>query len=135
MMCPHANHVLQQCVTTMRAASCPFIIQEILQRGTGAVCKAARHAYGCRVLQRLLEHWPGHVAGLADDLISEGLLLCRHTFGNYVMQHLLEYGSDQQRVELIQGMQKQALALGSDVRAAAPLSKAVLCASDTDRTA
>merc|ERR1719277_540556 len=133
MLCPNANHVLQQCITTMRAASCLFIVQEITQRGTGAVCKAARHAYACRVLQRLLEHWPSHVAGLADDLLSEGLLLCRHTFGNYVMQHLLEYGSEEQRLELIRGMQKHALALGCDVRAAAPLAKALQCASDIDR--
>jgi pumilio RNA-binding family len=73
--------------------------------------------------------------GLAEDLLSEGVILCRDAFGNFVMQHMLEYGSDEQRTELIQGMKKHVVALGSDVHAGAPLAKALLCASDTDRAA
>jgi len=135
MVCPHANHVLQQCITIMRAASCSFIVKELEGRGTGAICEAARHAFGCRVLQRLLEHWPSHTMGIAEDLLSEGLLLCRHTYGNFVMQQLLEHGCEEQRSRLVRSMAEHALALGPDPRAGASLAKAVEHASDEDRAA
>merc|ERR1719199_226882 len=54
--CPHANHVLQKCIETLRPSDSQFIIDELLQSGPRAVARAARHPYGCRVLQRLLEH-------------------------------------------------------------------------------
>lgn len=122
---PHGNHVVQQIICCMRAASCAFIVDEIAGRGTGAVCRVARHAFGCRVLQRLLEHWPECAERLVEDVVSEGVLLCRHSYGNYVVGHILEYSSEAHRHRLIKGMAHQALALASDARAGGPLAQAL----------
>jgi len=133
--CPHANHVVQQVIACMRASSCDFVVDEILGRGPGAVRRVARHALGCRVLQRMLEHWPDRAARLVDGLMAEGALLCRHEFGNYVMQHVLEYGSAEHRQALIAGMVRQAHELGPDAVAGGPLAKAIAHGACEDREA
>lgn len=133
MFCSHANHVLQLVISSMRASSCRFIIQEILQRGAGAVCKAARNVYACRVLQRLLEFCAEQADEVVNHLLSEGTLLCRHVYGNFVMQHVLEYGSDFHRGELVLEMEKHAMALGFDFRASAPLAKALAHSEEEQR--
>ena len=52
---------------------------------------AARHKYGCRVLQRLLEHARhDQLNGLVDALLAKAIPLSRHYFATYVMQHILE---------------------------------------------
>jgi len=72
MRCPHANHVVQKCIMTMRPHALQFIIDEIESRGAAGVRKIAKHQYGCRILQRLLEHCrPDQVQGLVEDLLAK----------------------------------------------------------------
>jgi len=95
--CPNANHVLQKCIDNLRPHDSQFVINEILQGGSGAVVRVAKHRYGCRVLQRLFEHCSsGQMQSLAEELIGDGVNLATHSFGNYVLQHLYEHGSESQ---------------------------------------
>jgi hypothetical protein len=56
------------------------------------VVQAARHRYGCRIIQRLLEHCGvDQVSPMVGDLLAHAPSLSSHIYGNYVMQHILEF--------------------------------------------
>lgn len=93
--CRNANYVLQKLITSLRPQASQFVIDEILQRGPGSGAYVARHQFGCRVVERLLEHCtPEQVSPLVEDLLDFGSQLCTDSFGNFVVQHVLEFGSD-----------------------------------------
>jgi hypothetical protein len=90
---PHANHVIQKCISTLRPCESQFIIDEILQQGPGAVVTVAAHQYGCRILQRLLEHFPSdRLQVLIEDVLCNVIVLSKHIYGSFFIQHLLEHG-------------------------------------------
>lgn len=91
--CPHANHVLQCCINNIPAEHMLFVVDEIMDR-EGGVRKIAKNQYGCRVLQRLLEHCSHEqekVTSMVEALLSDTVMLTMHEFGNFVVGHLLEY--------------------------------------------
>jgi len=93
MRCPHANHVLQKCINVMPPASLQFMIDELLS-DTGLVKKVAMHRYGSRIVQQLLKKCgPCQVDGLAEALLRDFVVLSCHTFGNFAVQHLLQFGT------------------------------------------
>lgn len=94
LRCPHANFVLQKIIGVLRPQQSQFIIDEIQSKGG---LKAARHRFGCRVLQRLLEHCTAlQVEPLVEELLQNASALSRHVYGHYVVQHVLEHGSESQ---------------------------------------
>jgi len=93
LKCGNANHVIQKCITTMKPASVQFIINELTHNGTGGAAHAARHRFGCRIIERLLEHCSEEqLTPLVEEILAEGVVLSGHIYGYYVMQHLLEHG-------------------------------------------
>jgi len=61
----------------------------------------ARHKFGCRVLQRLLEHCaPVQMVGIINALLLAGSRCCQHIYAHYVMQHICEFGSPEQQCEV-----------------------------------
>jgi len=93
--------VLQKCIGVLRPQESQFIIDELRLAG---ISKAARHRFGCRVLQRLLEHCTAQqLQEVVEELLLDASVLCNHIYGHYVLQHLLEHGSDSQvqRLSLI----------------------------------
>jgi len=106
--CPHANHVLQKYIVTMKPAACQFIVDELTRQGAGSACKLARHKYGYRVFQRLLEHlMPQQKSQLVEGLMTDCVSLSMHRYGTFVMQHILEYGSDTERAKIIAALVPQ----------------------------
>merc|ERR1712232_436064 len=97
---PHANHVLQKCIVELPPEACEFIVDELkFWDGVPAAEYLAKHRFGCRVFERLLEHCPKLVAGMVEELYHLNMRVpSLHAFGNYMVQHILEHGSlDQQR--------------------------------------
>merc|ERR1712176_548942 len=83
VMCPYANYALQKCVATLRPVDVQFIIDELSQGSN--VLELARHKFGCRLLQRLFEHCRAdQVHHLGGILLTEGIQLCRHNYGNSI---------------------------------------------------
>jgi hypothetical protein len=92
---PHANYTLQVCMTKLPADMWrDFILREL----EGHFGEAAKHVFGCRVLQRLIEHiGPKDLAPLVKEVITNHAVLrdvVHHKFGNYVVQHVLEYDTE-----------------------------------------
>lgn len=108
---PHGNHVLQKCIEVTPAPHLQFMLEELTQRengGPGEPCVAsfAKHRFGCRVIQRLLEHCDvgdgmdsadPALSTLVDQLLGVAGTLVKHKFGNFVVQTLLEQGAREDR--------------------------------------
>jgi hypothetical protein len=99
---PHGNHVLQKCIETLPNNSVQFVIDELGSGYRGGWATLARHRYGCRVEERLIEQFPEEMLGLLmTAVIADTHTLCYHPYGNYVLQHVLEYGSKEKRSQII----------------------------------
>eukprot|EP00933_Yihiella_yeosuensis_P019503 TRINITY_DN15795_c1_g1_i2.p1 TRINITY_DN15795_c1_g1~~TRINITY_DN15795_c1_g1_i2.p1 ORF type:complete len:334 (+),score=66.47 TRINITY_DN15795_c1_g1_i2:70-1071(+) len=134
LRCPHANHVLQKCISTMRPESSQFIIDELMEKGSGAALQVARHRYGCRILERLLEKCSSEqVSSLVNELVADSVALALHPFGKYVMHHLLEYCSKEQRRNCIDRLAQHISKLGRDPHATAVIGKALQHGSSQDQ--
>lgn len=134
MRCPHANHVLQKCFVTMRPQAVQFIINELVGKGAKAIIKAAQHEYACRVLQRMIEHCsPEQMDEIMETLLTVGETLSRHLYGNFVMQHILEHGTESHKHTLIVKLVEQVRVYGLDPRTSRVLRKALFCASGDDQ--
>jgi len=101
---PQANYVLQKCICLCKPSQLQFVIDEIACKNARSVTMVARHKYGCRIIQRLLEHCSQEQTNvLAQALLTEteAMDTCCHMFGNYAMQHLYEYGTVEHRRRLV----------------------------------
>lgn len=95
---PHANYVIQKVIEVLPMAQATFIADEL--RGMGV--EVARHRYGCRILCRLLEHSATDAGPMAvfNEVLQSVGGLCRHSFGHYVIQSILEHGTPEQRHQI-----------------------------------
>ena len=79
-------------------AKLQFIMNEVLENTINISC----HPYGCRVLQRVLEHCTSTQRNRALDAISRCHRdLLDDQYGNYVVQHVLKYGRDSDRESIL----------------------------------
>ncbi len=112
----NGNHVVQKCIEVMskkakRASEAgdegsadrhgrqiDFIIDDVLGNVTSLSC----HPYGCRVLQRILEHCVEAKKNDALDEISKcHNVLLDDQYGNYVIQHVLQFGRHSDRDSIL----------------------------------
>lgn len=104
----NGNHVIQKIIEVMsfkvklgegEIEVYDFILQDVL----AIVSELSCHPYGCRVMQRILEHCVEEQKEQALNCISccfEHLL--DDQYGNYVIQHVLQFGRDDDRNALLQ---------------------------------
>jgi len=131
--CPHANHVVQKCIVEMCPEALQFMIDELMS-WNGAATYLAKHRYGCRVFERLLEHCrPDQIQEMVGEVLANVGALCTHSFGNYVLQHLFEYGTEDQRQQLAALLVPRISRLCADSRAAAVIAKALENAPSEER--
>lgn len=136
---PHANHVIQRLVELLPPKALKFLLQE-LRKGWGA-CSMARHKFGCRVLERILEHFTAcretksELEEFLAGLMAELQVLSRHLFGNFVVQHLVEYGDDAQRTEVCRALRRDLRAAALDEHAVCVLDRALEWLPEDERSA
>ena len=75
-----------------------FIVDDVLSNVKALCC----HPYGCRVLQRMLEH----CVLFQKSATLDGIRHCHKAllddqYGNYVIQHVLQYGRESDRDSLL----------------------------------
>jgi pumilio RNA-binding family len=112
----NGNHVIQKCIEVMSMKAkiafakhdgeranffgeqIDFILNDVLDNVTPLSC----HPYGCRVLQRILEHCvePKKIQAL-DEIAKCHKILLDDQYGNYVIQHVLQYGRHQDRESIM----------------------------------
>lgn len=121
-----ANYVLQKIIQVLRPQACQFIIDEIMKTPAD-VPILARHQYGCRILQRLLEHCQAQqMEGLVKLLLEDATALVRHNYGTFVMQQIFDFGTEVQRQQLGECLFSTLGAMGNDENATQVLQKALI---------
>nr|AAX58753.1 PUF-domain RNA-binding protein [Physcomitrium patens] len=95
----NGNHVIQKCIECVPPAKINFIISAFYNQ----VVTLSTHPYGCRVIQRVLEHCTDEQKqkGIMEEILRSTCTLAQDQYGNYVVQHVLEHGRDYERTEII----------------------------------
>lgn len=87
--CKNANHVLQLCIRYLPPARAQFVIDEISKEEHG-MFRAACHRYGCRVVERLIEHCSSdQQLFIFEELLPYCGPICVHYYANHVFQMIL----------------------------------------------
>ncbi|CAK0797953.1 unnamed protein product [Prorocentrum cordatum] len=128
MRCPHANYVLQKALSSLQPEQLDFVVEELGSKGPVGIVQAARHKYGCRIVQRLLEHGGGAQADrVAEALCADALENCLHPYGNYAIQKVLQHSDPARRRALVGLLREHVAALGEDAYGSSVLTKALAC--------
>lgn len=112
----NGNHVIQKCIEVLNGRAkralamgdnhrasflreqIEFIVDDVLVNTISLSC----HPYGCRVLQRILEHCDHPKKIMVLDEIKKGhRTLLDDQYGNYVIQHVLQYGRETDRDSIL----------------------------------
>ncbi|CAH9094252.1 unnamed protein product [Cuscuta europaea] len=96
----NGNHVIQKCIECVPEDHIQFIISTFF----GQVVTLSAHPYGCRVIQRVLEHCkdPQTQSKVMEEILASVSTLAQDQYGNYVIQHVLEHGKPHERSIIIQ---------------------------------
>ena len=112
----NGNHVIQKCVEVMSHKAGNALvhgndddfhafnggIQFIVDCVTDDIIPLSCHPYGCRVLQRMLEHCIPQIKTFTmDQLLGCHRTLLDDQYGNYVIQHVLQFGRDIDRLSIL----------------------------------
>uniref|UniRef100_A0AAY4AW46 PUM-HD domain-containing protein n=1 Tax=Denticeps clupeoides TaxID=299321 RepID=A0AAY4AW46_9TELE len=128
----NGNHVVQKCIECVQPQALQFIIDAF----QGQVFVLSTHPYGCRVIQRILEHCTQeqtlpileelhqHSEQLGQKYQGVSLemtpktyytvssdALFKDQYGNYVIQHVLEHGRPEDKSKIVAEVRGKVLAL------------------------
>ncbi|XP_055962190.1 pumilio homolog 2-like [Mercurialis annua] len=95
----NGNHVIQKCIECVPGESIQFIVTTFFDQ----VVTLSTHPYGCRVIQRILEHCedPNTQSKVMVEILGAVSMLAQDQYGNYVVQHVLEHGKSHERSAII----------------------------------
>ncbi|XVF68826.1 hypothetical protein PTKIN_Ptkin11bG0032200 [Pterospermum kingtungense] len=95
----NGNHVIQKCIECVPEENIQFIVTTFFDQ----VVTLSTHPYGCRVIQRVLEHCkdPKTQSKVMDEILGSVSMLAQDQYGNYVVQHVLEHGKPDERSIII----------------------------------
>jgi pumilio RNA-binding family len=147
LRCVHdqnGNHVIQKCievVSRVAKESQPELteylssrIQFIIQAFSGRVRELSMHPYGCRVVQRILEHCTNtQKAPVLDELRKCCRELIQDQYGNYVIQHVMQHGWETDKAILIEEVQSRLLEYSQHKFASNVVEKCIQYADKKDR--
>lgn len=141
----NGNHVIQKCIEVVskaaRAAENPEMeqylsgrIQFIIDQFKGRVKELSSHPYGCRVVQRILEH----CTASQKDVILEELRACcgelvQDCYGNYVIQFVMQHGCEADQIILMTNVMDNLLEYSQHKFASNVVEKCLQFASHKDR--
>ncbi|KAJ7632638.1 armadillo-type protein [Roridomyces roridus] len=126
----NGNHVIQKMIEHISPDRLLFVSNFI-----GHVYELASHAFGCRVLQRCLQHLPAALTRpLLDELLNSHTVdLMQDHFGNYVIQFILENGVPEDRAAVANQLRGRMLAMARHKFASNVCEKALIHADSETR--
>ena len=126
----NGNHVIQKAIQRIPAENISFIINAF----TNQVQHLATHPYGCRVVQRMLEHCQDPVK---TNILEELHLCAEHLivdqYGNYVTQHVIVHGRPEDRLKIISIITSQLVMYSRHKFASNVVEKSIEHGSDEQR--
>ncbi|XP_031178331.1 pumilio homolog 2 isoform X11 [Sander lucioperca] len=150
----NGNHVVQKCIECVQPQALQFIIDAF----QGQVFVLSTHPYGCRVIQRILEHCTQeqtlpileelhqHSEQLGQKYQGVSLemtpktyytvsrdALFKDQYGNYVIQHVLEHGRPEDKSKIVAEVRGKVLVLSQHKFASNVVEKCVIHSSRAER--
>jgi pumilio RNA-binding family len=96
------NLVIQKVIERVDPEKLNFIVKAFTNEGTNTITDLSKHAYGCRVIQRMLEYFTEEQKRpILEQIHTYIHELIVDQYGNYVVQHVIERGSDEDRDKII----------------------------------
>ncbi|CAH8332267.1 unnamed protein product [Eruca vesicaria subsp. sativa] len=95
----NGNHVIQKCIESIPADRVGFMLSAF----RGQVTSLSMHPYGCRVIQRLMERCSNEhqCQFITEEILESARVLSKDQYGNYVIQHVLEKGTSEERERIV----------------------------------
>jgi len=129
---PHGNHVVQKLIMNLFPQEVQFVVDAF----RGRVVEAAQNQMQSRVLERLLEYCPpSQTEVLAEEALGHAPTLLRHSFGNFVLQAVLEHGTAEHRSLLVGAICSDVHRLARHKIASNSVRKALMASSPADQDA
>uniref|UniRef100_A0A671N9A1 PUM-HD domain-containing protein n=1 Tax=Sinocyclocheilus anshuiensis TaxID=1608454 RepID=A0A671N9A1_9TELE len=126
----NGNHVVQKCIECVQPQALQFIIDAF----QGQVFVLSTHPYGCRVIQRILEHCTQEqTLPILEELHQHSEQLGQDQYGNYVIQHVLEHGRPEDKSKIVAEVRGKVLALSQHKFASNVVEKCVIHSSRAER--
>ncbi|KAJ0264549.1 Pumilio 5 [Hirschfeldia incana] len=127
----NGNHVIQKCIESMPTSRIGFIISAF----RGQVATLSTHPYGCRVIQRILEHCSDdeETRCIIDEILESAFALAHDQYGNYVTQHVLERGKPDERRQIIEKLTGNVVQMSQHKYASNVVEKCLEHADSTER--
>lgn len=125
----NGNHVVQKVIERVNASRLQFIIDALVPAGDNmTVCSLSTHPYGCRVIQRVLEHCTDEQKRpVLEQLHKHIKELIVDQYGNYVIQHVIEHGSLEDRDRIVNQIKGEVLLFAQHKFASNVIEKCLTC--------
>lgn len=124
----NGNHVIQKCIESFKEIG--FILEDFEKNA----CEMAKHKYGCRAIQRLFENCGEVDCALIIKQILENLEeMVFDQYGNYVVQHILEFGGKEYKDEIFSVVSKDVYSISVHKFASNVMEKCVLVADASQK--
>ncbi|KAK4277940.1 hypothetical protein QN277_015857 [Acacia crassicarpa] len=129
----NGNHVIQKCIECVPEDAIHFIVSTFYDQ----VVTLSTHPYGCRVIQRVLEHChdPKTQQIMMDEILQSVCMLAQDQYGNYVVQHVLEYGKPHERSAIVTQLTGQIVQMSQQKFASNVIEKCLTFGTPTERQA
>ncbi|GMH45313.1 hypothetical protein BSKO_13270 [Bryopsis sp. KO-2023] len=126
----NGNHVVQACIVHLPASRLGFMMDFFADK----VKHLAVHPFGCRVLQRILEHCNDEKAKskVIQAIIKDSEALAMDQYGNYILQHALVHGNEAERSAIVQEVAPKVVSLSCHKYASNPVEKCLAKGSTGD---
>ncbi|XP_028776236.1 pumilio homolog 1 isoform X5 [Neltuma alba] len=127
----NGNHVIQKCIECVPEDAIHFIVSTFYDQ----VVTLSTHPYGCRVIQRVLEHChdPKTQQIMMDEILQSVCLLAQDQYGNYVVQHVLEHGKPHERSAIVKQLTGQIVQMSQQKFASNVIEKCLTFGTPTER--
>ncbi|KAL5567556.1 hypothetical protein UlMin_024131 [Ulmus minor] len=127
----NGNHVIQKCIECVPEDAIQFIVSTFYDQ----VVTLSTHPYGCRVIQRVLEHChdPKTQQIMMDEILLSVCMLAQDQYGNYVVQHVLEHGKPDERTAIIKKLTGQIVQMSQQKFASNVIEKCLTFGTPVER--
>ncbi|XP_054797029.1 pumilio homolog 1-like isoform X2 [Prosopis cineraria] len=127
----NGNHVIQKCIECVPEDAIHFIVSTFYDQ----VVTLSTHPYGCRVIQRVLEHChdPKTQQIMMDEILQSVCMLAQDQYGNYVVQHVLEHGKPHERSAIVKQLTGQIVQMSQQKFASNVIEKCLTFGTPTER--
>ncbi|KAJ8750591.1 hypothetical protein K2173_015759 [Erythroxylum novogranatense] len=127
----NGNHVIQKCIECVPEENIQFIVSTFFDQ----VVTLSTHPYGCRVIQRILEHCmdPKTQSKVMGEILGAVSMLAQDQYGNYVVQHVLEHGNPHERSAIIKELAGKIVQMSQQKFASNVVEKCLTFGGPTER--